>query len=100
IGHGARLSRAEARPESRRPLVGLPLATGTPGRYLLGNPRIAVGICEGAERSIAGALGVGAWLPCLDRKRRAVPDVTDADAAADEFVMRRLDIGDGQAGLG
>src|SRR5205085_9886427 len=29
---------------------------------------------EGAERPVAGALGVGAGLPCLDGERQAVPD--------------------------
>jgi hypothetical protein len=38
------------------------------------------------ERSVADAFGVGARLPCLDRERRAVPDVAHVDAAAGEFV--------------
>ena len=45
-------------------------------------------------------LGVGAGLPCLDRERRAVPDLAGVDAAAGEFVMGRFDVGDDQPGLG
>ena len=73
---------------------------GQPSRDLLGQPRIVVGIGEGEERPVAGALGVGTRLPCLDRKRRAVPDVAHLDAAADKLGMGGLDVGDDQSGLG
>ena len=73
---------------------------GEPGRDLLDQPRVAVGIAEVEERSVAGALGIGARLACLDRERRAMPDVADLDAAADEFVTGRLDVGDDQPALG
>src|SRR5438270_334892 len=52
---------------------------GEASRDLLDQPRIAVRIGEVQERSVAGALGVGARLPRLDRERRAVPDVTHVD---------------------
>ena len=58
------------------------------------------GIVEGEERPVAGALGVGAGLACLGWERRAVPYITDADAAADEFVMGRFDVGDDKFPLG
>ena len=61
---------------------------------------IAVGIVEGEERPVAGALGVGAGLARLDGERRAVPDVTHVDATADESVMGRLDVGDDEPALG
>ena len=67
---------------------------------LLYEPGIAVGIIEGAERPVASALGVGARLPCLDRERRAVPDIAGVDATAGEFVVGRYDVGDGQPALG
>ena len=69
---------------------------GEPRRDLLDQPRIAVGIGEGEERPVAGALGVDAGLPRLDGERRAVPHVAHVDAAADEFVMGRFDVGDDQ----
>ena len=72
-------------------------AAGEPGRDLLGQPRIPIGIGEGEERPVAGALGVGTRLPRLDRERRAVPDVTHLDAAADHFGMGGLDVGDDQS---
>jgi hypothetical protein len=40
------------------------------------------------------------WLPCLDRERWAVPNVTHLDAMADELASRRLDVGDDHPGLG
>ena len=42
-------------------LRGIRLA-GEPRRDLLDQPGIAIGILEGKERSVAGALGVGAAL--------------------------------------
>jgi hypothetical protein len=45
---------------------------GQSRRDLLHQPRIAVGIVEGAERPVAGALGVGTGPPRLGRERRAV----------------------------
>src|SRR6516165_9370722 len=71
-----------------------------PRRDLLDQPRVAIGIGEGRERPVAGALGVGARLPRLDRERRAVPDVTHLDATADELVIGGLDVGDDQLPLG
>jgi hypothetical protein len=47
-------------------------------------------------RSYADALG----LPRLGGKRRAVPHVTHVDATANESVVCRLDIGDGELALG
>ena len=66
---------------------------------LLDEPQIAVGIVEGAEGPVAGALGVGAGLARLDGERRAVPHVAHVDAELDEFVMGRLDVGDDERGL-
>ena len=66
---------------------------------LLDDPQIAVGIVEGAERPVAGALGVGAGLARLDGERRAVPHVTHVDAELDESVMGRLDVGDDEGAL-
>jgi hypothetical protein len=63
-----------------------------PRRDLLDQPRVAVGIVEGAERPVTGALRVAAGLPRLDGKRRAVPHITHVDATADELVMGRLDV--------
>src|SRR5262249_51865314 len=40
------------------------------------------------------------WLPCLDRERRNVPDVTHVDATADELVTGGVDVGDDQPPLG
>src|SRR5215471_8422018 len=73
---------------------------GAPRGDLLDQPHIAVGISERAERPVAGVLGVRAGLPCLDRERRAVPDVAGVDAMAGEFVMGRHDVGDDQPPLG
>jgi hypothetical protein len=42
------------------------------------------------------AVGVGAGLPCLERKRRTVPHVSCLDATPDEFIMSHFDVGDGQ----
>ena len=67
---------------------------------LLDEPQIAVGIVEGAERPVAGALGVGAGLARLDGERRAVPHVTHVDATVEESVMGRLDVGDDERALG
>src|SRR6516225_8069595 len=75
-------------------------SAGEPRGDLLDEPDIAVGIGEGAERPVAGVFGVGAWLPCLDRERRAVPDLAGVDTTAGEFVMGRYDVGDGQPSLG
>src|SRR5438270_1494448 len=72
---------------------------GAPCRYLLDDVHIAVGIVEGEKRPVARALGVGTGLACLDRERRAVPDVAHLDATADELVTRRLDVGDDDGGL-
>src|SRR5690348_16499550 len=71
-----------------RPLV-LPLATRTPRGDLLDQPQIAVGIGEGAERPVAGALGIDAGLPGLGGEWRAVPHVTHVDAPAGELAMGR-----------
>src|SRR5262245_64598007 len=71
-----------------------------PRRDLLDQPRVAIGIGEARERPVAGALGMGARLPRLDRERRAVPDVTHLDATADELVIGGLDVGDDQLPLG
>src|SRR5690242_12497293 len=66
---------------------------GEPRRDLLDQPCIAVGIVERTERPIARALGIDAGLPGLGGERRPVPHVTRVDAAADEFAMRRFDVG-------
>src|SRR6516165_5608044 len=75
-------------------------SAGEPGGDLLDEPGVAVGVGEGAERPVAGALGVGAGLPCLDRVRRAVPDLAGVDAAAGQVVAGRYDVGDDQPPLG
>jgi hypothetical protein len=69
---------------------------GEPRRDLLDQPHIAVGIVEGEERPIAGALGIDAGLPGLGGERRAVPHVTRVDPPADEFAMGCFDVGDDQ----
>jgi len=66
-------------------------SAGEPCRDLLDKPRVAVGVAEGEERTVAGALGVGTGLPSLDRERRAVPHLTRVDAAADDFLTGRHD---------
>jgi hypothetical protein len=48
---------------------------------LLEEPQIGVGVAEGAERPVAGALGVGTGLARLDGEGRPVPHVTHVDAA-------------------
>src|SRR5215472_848888 len=67
-------------------------SAGQPSGDLLDQPHIAVGIGEGAERLVAGVLGVGAGLPRLGRERRAVPDLADVDAAADQVIMSGHDV--------
>src|ERR1700733_3144239 len=69
-------------------------------RDLLDQPQIAVGIAERAKGPVAGVLRVGTGLPRLDGERRAVPHVTHVDAKSDEPVVGRLDVGNGQSGLG
>jgi hypothetical protein len=73
---------------------------GEPGGDLLDQPGVAVRIGEGEERPVAGAVGVGAGLACLGRERRAVPDLTRVDAAADKVGVGRFDVGDDQPALG
>src|SRR6266581_1001791 len=67
---------------------------------LLDEPQIAVGVIEGAEGSVAGALRVDAGLARLDGERRTVPHVTHVDATAGEAVMGRGDVGDDEVALG
>ena len=71
-----------------------------PLRDLLDDPQIAVGIVEGAERPVAGALRVEAGLARLDGERRTVPDVTHVDAELEEPVMSLLDVRDDEGALG
>ena len=59
---------------------------------LLDEPQIAVGIVEGTERPVAGALWVGTGLPCFGGERRPVPHVKHVDATLDEIVMGHLDV--------
>src|SRR6266496_5750195 len=66
---------------------------------LLDEPQIAVGVIEGAEGSVAGALRVDTGLARLDGERRAVPDVAHLDATAGEFVMGRGDVGNDEVAL-
>jgi len=73
---------------------------GQPRGDLLDEPRVAVRIDEGAERPVAGPLGVGAGLSRLDRERRAVPDRAGVDAAADKVGVSRFNVGDDQPALG
>jgi hypothetical protein len=73
---------------------------GKPRGDLLYQPGIPVGIGEGEERPVAGALGVGARLACLGGERRAVPDLAGVDAAVGEVVVGRFDVGDDQPALG
>src|SRR6267143_1751635 len=75
------------------------LAARETRRDLLDDPQIAVGIVEGAERPVAGALGVGAGLARFDGERRAVPHVTDVDAELEECVVGLLDVGDDEGAL-
>jgi hypothetical protein len=74
-------------------------SAGEPRRDLLDYPGITVGIVEGAEGSVALALGVGAAEPRLPGKRGAVPHFTRVDATIDEFVMGSLDVGNDQCPL-
>jgi hypothetical protein len=71
-------------------------SAGQPGRDLLDQPCIAVGIGEGEERPVARALWVRAGDPCLGRERRAVPHLTGLDATADQIVVGRFDFRDRQ----
>src|SRR5712671_1362852 len=50
--------------------AGRSLPAWEPRGDLLDEPQIAVGIVEGAERSVAGALGVGTGLARLEGERR------------------------------
>src|ERR1700738_3266639 len=77
-------------------LRAISVAAGAPRCDLLDQPRITVGISEGEERSIARALRVRTGKPCFQGERRAVPHRTRLDATADEFGMRRFDVGDNQ----
>src|ERR1700678_888913 len=79
---------------------GVVSATGTPRCDLLDQPRVAVGIGEGEERSVARALGVRPWKACFHRERRAVPHLTHPDATVGEFLMCRFDVGDNQRAHG
>src|ERR1700758_3734325 len=76
------------------------VAAGVASRDLLDDPGVAVGIGESAKRPVARALGVGTRASRLDREWRAVPDVGDLDAAADEFGVCGLDVGDDQSASG
>jgi hypothetical protein len=62
--------------------AGRSLPAWEPSGDLLDEPQIAVGIAEGAERPVAGSLGGGAGLACLDAERGPVPHVKHVDAAA------------------
>src|SRR6478752_5408647 len=62
----------------------------------LDQPRITVGVIEGEERAVARALWIRSGKPRLRGKRRTVPHLTRVDAAADEFVVSRLDVRDNQ----
>src|SRR5580700_8925753 len=66
---------------------------------LLYEPEIAIGVVEGAEGPVAGALGVRAGLARLDGERRTEPPVTHVDTKFEEFGMGRLDVGDDEGGL-
>src|SRR5215469_8250908 len=63
---------------------------------LLDQPRIAIGILEGEEGSVARALGIWAAEPCLHWERRTMPHLTRVDATADEFGVGSCDVGDDQ----
>src|SRR5215472_8427879 len=71
-------------------------AAGMPRCDLLDQPRIAIGILEGKEGTVARALGIRAAEPCLHGERRTMPHLARIDPTADEFGMGRCDVGDDQ----
>src|SRR6266850_390453 len=79
--------------------AGRSLPAWEPRGHLLDDPQIAVGIVEGAERPVAGALGVGAALARLDGERGAVPDVAHVDAKLEKPVMGRHNVRDDKGAL-
>ena len=74
--------------------------TREPRGHLLDDPQIAVGIAEGAEGAVAGALRVDTGLARLNWERRTVPDVTDVNAEVDEPSMGLHDVRDNEGSLG
>ena len=73
-------------------------APGKPGRDLLQQPAIAVGVAERGEGAVGGD---SRWLAIrsqleLDRPASAWNIVADLDAAGDELVARSLDVRDDQ----
>ena len=71
-------------------------APGKPGRDLLQQPAVAVGIAERGEREVAAMLGIRT----ADRAVRAeVEDLAHLDAGRDELVPGGLDVGDDQVPL-
>src|SRR5687767_708509 len=81
----------------------LPFPPGQPGRDLLEEPAVAVGIAERGVALVGAALRVQARAGSVGAE---VEEVTDLYAAADEVIPRRLDVRDDQlqalggAGLG
>ena len=81
-------------------------APGKPGRDLLQQPAVAVGIAERGERAVAAMLGirtadsaapkqVGLILAGV-RAGGAVENLADLDAAGEQLFARGLDVGDDQ----
>jgi protease I len=71
----------------------LPFPSGKPGRDLLEQPAVAVGIAERGVALVGAALRVQARAGPVGAK---VEEVTDLYAAADEVIPRRLDVRDDQ----
>src|SRR5258706_10103823 len=79
--------------------AGRSLPAREPRGHLLDDPQIAVGIVEGAERPVAGALRVDAGLAGLNGERRTVPDVTYLNTELEEPVMSLHDVRDDESPL-
>src|SRR5580700_4244963 len=75
-------------------------SAGKPRRDLLHYPRITIGIIEGAEGPVARALGVGPAEPRFRGKRRPMPHLSCVDAAVDQVVVGRFNVGDDECPLG
>jgi hypothetical protein len=76
------------------------VSSRSPRRDLLDDPRVAVRIDEGSERSVACTLEVGTWKPRFLRYRRTVPYIACFDAAVHKIEMGRFDIGDDERAFG
>jgi hypothetical protein len=72
-------------------------APGKPGRDLLQQPAVAVGIAERGERAVAAMLGVRTADLAV---RAGVEDLAHLDAGFDQLVPGGRDVGNDQVPLG